>query len=227
MRKADSTNRRRVRQVVPRDRYQRALWLALCALVVVSCLRPPYADYLLLQHAPTLPLLLGVGWWSNRFRPSRASFTMVAAFLALHTIGARYLYSYTPYDDWSQAVFGFRINEACGFTRNHYDRLVHFSYGLLLAVPIREFEIRSLGLRPRLASILAVECILATSAAYELVEWLVAETFTPDYAESFLGQQGDPFDAQRDMALATAGAIVAMVFVRIGRPRQTARDKSL
>jgi len=212
--------------ILPRDRYQRALWFALGVLVVASCVRPPYADYLLLQHAPTVPLMLLVRWWSNRFRPSRASFTLVIAFLALHTIGARYLYSYTPYDDWSQAVFGFRINDVCGFTRNHYDRLVHFSYGLLLAVPIREFEVRYLGLRPRLASILAIECILATSAAYELIEWLVAETFTPDYAESFLGQQGDSFDAQRDMALATAGAIAAMIVVRLSRPRQTARETS-
>lgn len=206
--------------VLPRDGHQRVLWIALGTLVVASCIRPPYADYLLLQHAPTVPLMLLVGWWSNRFRPSRASFTLVVAFLALHTIGARYLYSYTPYDDWCEALFGFRINAVCGFTRNHYDRLVHFSYGLLLAAPIREYEIRTLGLRPRLASILAIECILATSAAYELIEWLVAEAFTPDYAESFLGQQGDPFDAQRDMALATAGAITAIVFTRLGGARR-------
>lgn len=219
MRKANPSDERRSVKVIPYDRFQRACWFALGALLIASCVESPYADYLLLQHAPTVPLMLLVGWWSNRFRPSRPAFVMVAVFLALHTIGARYLYSYTPYDDWSQALFGFRINDACGLTRNHYDRLVHFSYGLLLAGPIREFEIRQLGLRPRLASILAIECILATSAGYELVEWLVAETFTPDYAESFLGQQGDPFDAQRDMALATAGAIVAIVFTRLGSAR--------
>lgn len=91
---------------------------------------------------------------------------------------------------------------------------MHFRYGLLLVSPVREFEIRTLGLRPRLASILPIDCILATSAAYEPVEWLVAETFTPDYAESFLSRQGDPFDAQRDMALATSGAITAIALRR-------------
>lgn len=197
--------------VMPRDPVQRLLFVGLCALLIASCVRPPYADYLLLQHAPTVPLLLLVGWWSNRFQPSRASFTMVIVFLALHTIGARYLYSYTPYDDWCAAVFGFRINDACGFTRNHYDRLVHFSYGLLVVLPIREFEIRTLGLRPRLASILAIECILATSAAYEVLEWLVAITFAPDYAESFIGIQGDVFDPHKDIVLATAGAITAVI----------------
>ena len=79
-----------------------------------------------------------------------------------------------------------------------------------MAVPIQEFQRRYLQLSVGISSILAVECILATSAAYELVEWLVAIVFTPTWAEQFLGQQGDPFDAQKDMALATAGAILSV-----------------
>lgn len=149
------------------------------------------------------------------FPLSRASFTAAIAFLTLHTLGAPYLYSFTPYDDWSQSLLGFRISDLFGFERNHYDRLVHFSYGLLMAVPVREFERRYLGLSAGLASVLAIECILATSAAYELLEWLVAIVFTPDYAESFLGQQGDPFDAQKDMALATAGAITSIGLLQL------------
>ena len=60
-----------------------------------------------------------------------------------------------------------------------------------------------------MSSVLAIECILATSAGYELIEWFVAIVFTPDWAEQFLGQQGDMFDAQKDMALATLGAVVS------------------
>ena len=62
----------------------------------------------------------------------------------------------------------------------------------------------------RLASILAIEFIIAASASYELIEWFVAVVFTPKWADQFLGQQGDIFDAQKDMALATTGAILSI-----------------
>lgn len=210
----------------PHDPYQRRLLVGLFVFLVVSCIAPPYPDYLLMQHVPTVPTALLFGYLTRRYPIGRASFTAVVAFLALHTLGARYLYSYTPYDTWTEMLFGFRITDTFGFTRNHYDRLVHFSYGLLIALPIREFERRHLRLSVGLASVLAIECILATSAAYELVEWLVAVVFTPDYADSFLGQQGDPFDAQKDMALATAGAIVSVGIAMLVERRTCKKEQA-
>jgi len=195
---------------LPRDRVQRAIYLLFLAFFVASCIRPPYVEFLLMQHVPTLLGAALLAWLSNRFVISRASFAALIAFLALHTLGARYLYSYTPYDAWSEWLLGVNITDTFGFQRNHYDRLVHFSYGLLIAVPVQEFERRYLRLSPAVSAVLAVEFILATSAAYELIEWIVAIVFTPRWADQFLGQQGDPFDAQKDMALATAGAIVSV-----------------
>lgn len=205
----------------PRDPVQRWLFLAFVAFFILSCVKPPYLQFLLLQHVPTLPAAFLLVYVANRYSVSRLSFASIILFLALHTLGARYLYSYTPYDDWARGLFGVSISEVFGFERNHFDRLVHFSYGLLLAIPIQEFERRHLGLSSTLASVLAIECILATSAAYELAEWLVAVTFTPDWADSFLGQQGDPFDAQKDMALATAGAIISIAATRFRRYPET------
>jgi len=174
-----------------------------------------------MQHAPTVLGGLLLTFLANRFDISCLSFASVTLFLCLHSLGARYLYSYVPYDQWSQQLLGINISEIFGFERNHYDRFVHFSYGLLIVVPIQEFERRYLRLSHAIASLLAVECILATSAAYELLEWLVAIVFTPTWAEQFLGHQGDPFDAQKDMALATAGAIfsvaTAMLLIRARR----------
>jgi putative membrane protein len=177
-----------------------------------------------MQHAPTVLGGILLAYTANRFAISRVSFTSVALFLALHTIGARYLYSYTPYDDLTEALFGVNITEHFGFKRNHYDRLVHFSYGLLMAVPVQEFERRHLKLSVALSSVLAIECIIATSASYEMIEWLVAVIFTPDWADQFLGQQGDLFDAQKDMALATAGAllsILALAMKNRGQPNKS------
>jgi putative membrane protein len=201
---------------LPKDRVQQVLFLVLLAVFFGSCIAPPYREFLLMQHAPTVLGGLLLGWTSNRFKISRLSFASITLFLCLHSVGARYLYSYTPYDAWSEQLFGISISEMFSFQRNHYDRFVHFCYGLLLAVPIQEFERRYLKLSVGIASLLAVECILATSAAYELAEWLVAVVFTPTWAEQFLGHQGDPFDAQKDMALATAGATLSVAVPLFG-----------
>src|SRR5436189_3265102 len=148
-------------KLLPRDRYQQALFLLFLVFFAVSCVDPPYLQFLLMQHVPTIVAVLLLGYWSNRFPISRVSFTSIILFLALHTLGARYLYSYVPYDAWSERLLGINITQTFGFRRNHYDRLVHFSYGLLLAVPIQEFEHRHLRLSLVLSSVLAIECILA------------------------------------------------------------------
>ena len=163
-----------------------------------------------MQHVPTVLAALLLAYLSSRFVIGRWSFSSIILFLCLHTLGARYLYSYVPYDVWSEKLLGVTVSEVFGFQRNHYDRVVHFSYGLLLAVPVQEFERRYLRLSKVMSSLLALEFILATSAGYELLEWMVAVVFTPRWADQFLGQQGDIFDAQKDTALATAGAMVSI-----------------
>jgi len=199
-------------ELVPRDPFQKLLFTLFLCVFAVSCINPPYLQFMLMQHVPTVLVTILLGIASNRFLISRFSFASIILFLCLHTLGARYLYSYVPYDRWSEAMLGLNISEYFGFVRNHYDRVVHFSYGLLLAVPILEFERRYFQLSVNVSAALAVECILATSAAYELAEWAVAVVFAPEWAESFLGQQGDPFDAHKDMALATTGALVSVAF---------------
>jgi putative membrane protein len=196
--------------LLPQERSQRAFFLAFLLVFTGSCIHPPYRQFLLMQHVPTMLAGLLLVYLSNRFVISTLSFASIILFLCLHTVGARYLYSYTPYDEWSRILLGTSISEVFGFERNHYDRFVHFSWGLLMAVPIQEFERRYLKLSPAASSVLAVEFVLATSAAYELLEWLVAVVFTPEWADQFLGMQGDIFDAQKDTALATLGAVLSM-----------------
>lgn len=194
-------------ETLSHDRYKQVILLLFCLFFVGSCINPPYRDYLLMQHVPTVLAAALLAYLANRFAISRFGFTLIIVFLVMHTLGARYLYSYVPYDAWCERLLGINITEKFGFRRNHYDRLVHFSYGLLLVIPIQEFERRHLMLSAGLAFVLAIECIVATSAVYEIIEWLVAVVYTPQQADSFLGQQGDIFDAQKDMALAGAGAV--------------------
>ena len=194
---------------------QRILFILFLAAFAGSWVRPPYLQFLLMQHVPTFLAACLLVYLSNRFVISRLSFASIVLFLCLHTLGARYLYSYTPYNDWSEWLLGINITETFGFDRNHYDRVVHFSFGLLMAVPIQEFERRYLKLSLAISSVLAIECILATSAGYELLEWAIAVVFTPEWADNFLGQQGDVFDAQKDTALATGGAVISICVMAV------------
>jgi putative membrane protein len=123
------------------------------------------------------------------------------------------LYSYVPYDDWSERLFGYRITDQFGFTRNHYDRLVHLMFGLLLIVPAWRFARQFVGTTTWWSAVFAFSAIMAASAVYEVFEWLVAMIMAPDWAESYNGQQGDPWDAQRDMALAGLGAVLGLVSI--------------
>ena len=120
-------------------------------------------------------------------------------------MGAHYTYSLVPYDAWVEALTGRTLSSLTGWERNHFDRLVHFSYGLLLAYPAREVFLRVADVRGFWGYYLPLDVVMATSMLYELIEWGAASVFGGDLGVAYLGTQGDPWDAQKDMALATAG----------------------
>jgi putative membrane protein len=144
------------------------------------------------------------------FRLSRVSYTLIFAFLMLHEIGAHYTYTLVPYDDWCRRFLGFSPDDVFGLERNHYDRLIHFFYGLLFAYPIREMFLRVVNVRGFWGYALPLDVTMSTSMIYELIEWGVAVTFGGDMGQSYLGTQGDVWDAHKDMALASLGAFVSM-----------------
>jgi len=147
---------------------------------------------------------------SRRALPlSRISYTTIFAFLVLHTIGAHYTYSLVPWQDWIHALTA-GAAQGPPADRNHFDRFVHFAYGLLLAYPIREVFLRVAELRGFWGYFFPLNVTLSTSVLYELAEWAAAELFGGDLGIAFLGTQGDVWDAQKDMALAGAGATIAM-----------------
>lgn len=139
------------------------------------------------------------------------SYTLIILFLAVHEVGAHYTYSEVPYDEWSKALLGVSLNEALGWERNHFDRAVHFLYGLLLAYPIREVFLRVADVRGFWGYFLPLDLTMSTSMLYELFEWLAAEVFGGDLGMTYLGTQGDVWDAHKDMALASVGALIAML----------------
>lgn len=145
------------------------------------------------------------------FAFSNASYFLMILFFSLHTIGAHYTYSTTPIDAL--------LNEMFHFERNHYDRIVHFSFGLLLAYPIFEFLTRVARFQPGWSYAVTVITVLSAGAFYELIEMWVAKIVAPEIGTMFLGTQGDEWDTQQDMALALYASIIAMAVTAFIRPR--------
>lgn len=163
----------------------------------------------------------------ERLPLSRISYTAIFLFLSLHLIGAHYTYAKVPYDQWFKSLTGTTLNEFAGFQRNHFDRLVHFSFGLLLAYPIREVFLRVADVRGFWGYYLPLDVTMATSMLFELIEWGAAELFGGDLGAAYLGTQGDIWDAQKDMAMAMLGAVIAMLVtatINIWLQRDFARE---
>lgn len=173
---------------------------------------------------------LAVALWATRLTVplSKASSTTLFAFLCLHEVGAHYTYPGVPYDAWFAALTGGTLEGALGLERNHFDRLVHLAFGLLLTQPIREVLMRTSPLRGRWTYWLAVAVSMAASSGYEVAEWWVAALFGGDLGAAFLGAQGDEWDAQKDMGLAALGAMLAMtVATNVDHTRERAAASSV
>jgi putative membrane protein len=201
----------------------RLLLVALVAVaLVVSLIDAPYPSDQALQHVPTVIALALLAWSTRRAALSTPSTACLVAFLGVHILGARYVYTMVPYERWLRELFGFSAGEAFGFRRNHYDRLAHFAYGLLLVLPVNEVLARRTGLSAPWRLALGSALILATSGLYEVFEWALTMRVAPDRAERYNGQQGDLWDAQKDMALAALGALAGSAWVALRRPRSIA-----
>jgi putative membrane protein len=193
---------------------QKRLLGALLVLLLVAQIDQPYPEVALLQHLPTMLLLIASPALLRRWPLSIAALACIVAFMALHTLGGRYAYSNVPYDDWARALTGTTLSDAFGWGRNHYDRLVHFAFGALSVVPVAEVARRWGGLGRRGAALTVLGWVLAISALYEIFEWLLTIAAAGETADRYNGQQGDIWDAQKDMALATLGAIMVLPFGR-------------
>jgi putative membrane protein len=202
------------------NRTQSVLWLLVGAAMALSWIHAPYPREMYLQHIPTVAALIGWPILARRFPLSNLAMTCLAAFLLLHVLGARYLYSNVPYDAWTERLFGFEITRRFGFRRNHFDRLVHFAFGVLWVRPVWEVCVRHLRVPRRFAYYAAFEFVLAFSMLYELVEWGLSIALAGPDADAYNGQQGDMWDAQKDMSLALFGAALALLVLLITRKKR-------
>jgi putative membrane protein len=184
------------------------------AAALLSLLDTPYPELAPLQNLPTLAVLAALVMALRRWPMPNGAVACIVVFLMLHTLGGRYIYSYVPYDDWARAVGLPAPGDMLGLKRNCYDRLVHFSFGLLLVWPIAQWLACHGGVRSGLALYVAVEFIFAASALYEIFEWLLTIVMAGQAAD-YNGQQGDMWDSQKDMACAATGAILNAILLKL------------
>ena len=197
---------------------------ALFAVVWIALAIAPWhrADWAL-ENALVAVFVVAVALTYRKLTLSRISYTLIFVFLCLHEVGAHYTYAEVPYDQWWRSLTGSTFNRLVGWERNNFDRVIHFSYGLLLAYPIREVFWRVAQARGFWSYFLPLDITMSTSMMFELFEWAAAEVFGGDLGQAYLGTQGDVWDAHKDMALASAGALAAML-ITYGINRALQRD---
>jgi putative membrane protein len=189
-------------------RYPLGLLAAFLAMWLALAIHPVFRKDWLLENIIVFVAIPLFVLTARRLRFSDFAYTCLFAFFVLHAIGAHYTYSLVPYGDWWQALGGSALEG-----RNHYDRFVHFIYGLLVT-PAAVEVFAHYGRFPRTWAFLVPWMFMAGHAViYELIEFGAAVAFGGDLGQAYLGTQGDVWDSQKDMALALAGTTVTLILL--------------
>jgi putative membrane protein len=205
----------RVGHPIRGNRYLQALALGYALVFAWSAYAPKYPRDWWLEMALAFVFLATLISTHRRFVFSNFSYTLIALFLSLHTYGAHYTYAESVFGDWLKAELG--------LARNHYDRIVHFCFGLLLFYPARELGRRVLHLRGGWSYAVPWLTMLALSGGYEIVESWTARIVSPELGTAYLGTQGDEWDAQKDMSLANSGSLISLTLAALYQ-RRTGRE---
>lgn len=179
-------------------------------IFVATWINPIYPIEQALHSSLTVIGFYILWWYHKNNQMTDKDFFLIVLFISIHSIAARWLYTNTPYNQWIQSLFGFSLNQQLGWKRNHIDRLVHFLYGFCFTPSIVSYVINKYKQSLKNGFYVAVALIMLTSLWYEWFEWLIAILLSDKNAESYNGQQGDIWDAHKDMLIATVGSLVWM-----------------
>ena len=199
------------------NRFLQVMCVAMAVVILVTGYRPEKVFDWWLENVAALAFLAALGITYRRLPLSDLSYLLILVYLSFHEWGAEYKYSDVPLGEWMKPWLH--------TTRNHYDRVMHFSYGLLLAYPMQEWFMRVAGVTSHWRYLLPVESTLAFSACYEMLEAFAASVLTPERGEEFVGMQGDIWDSQKDMFMAGLGAVTAMIVIALLRRLRSRRQE--
>ena len=194
---------------------KKAAFIGVLTVFALTWVKPLWPVEQALHSSLTVLGLAGLWWVDRRWPLGSGAFAAICGFIAIHCVAARWLYSNVPYEAWLQAAIGWSPGEAFGWQRNHFDRLIHFLYGVCLTPALLQLARHAWpALRTRQAFALAVMAVMCSSLVYEWLEWAIALLMSPEAAEAYNGQQGDMWDAHADMLLATLGSLLLWPLAR-------------
>jgi putative membrane protein len=141
----------------------------------------------------------------NKFKLTELLYFLLFIHFVILIYGGMYTYANTPLGNY--------VRDTLSLSRNPYDRLGHFAQGFIPAIVIRELFIRIAEFKTgKLFNTAIILSCMGISAGYEIIEWLSA-VILGDGANEFLGMQGDVWDTQWDMFLATVGSSLSLIFL--------------
>ena len=186
-------------------RYPLGLLAAYGAIWFALAIDPVFRKDWLLENAIVFVAIPLFVLTARRLRFSDFAYSCLFVFFVFHAIGAHYTYSLVPYADWWQSIGGAALEG-----RNHYDRAVHFLYGLLVTpAAVEIFAHYGRYARPW-AYLLPCMFMAGHSVVYETIEFAAALAFGGELGQAYLGTQGDIWDSQKDMALALLGTTIML-----------------
>lgn len=174
-----------------------------CIVWIIMAIDPKYPDDWLLENVLVFLIFPFIVWMDLKHIYSLSSIIFLLIFASLHSLGSHYTYAEMEHFDI--------ISQFFAFERNHFDRLVHFLFGLLLFKILFEMSTTHIT-NIKTALLFTFTLVVSISALYEIVEWLAAALLYPELGIAFLGIQGDVWDAQKDTLLAILGAMINIVF---------------
>lgn len=189
------------------------LWLSLYfAVLIWSAIAPKDYPTWWLEVLPALIGLVVLALTYKRFPLTPLLYGLILIHCIILMVGGHYTYAEVPLFDW--------IRDTFGQSRNNYDKVGHLAQGFVPVMIARELLIRKQIVNGEgWLHFLCVCFVLAFSAFYELIEWLVA-VIAGGSAEAFLGTQGYVWDTQSDMLWALIGGISALILLKNWHNRQ-------
>lgn len=170
---------------------------------IIMAINPKYPQDWLLENVLIFIFFPFVIWMDKRHNYTLLSIIFLLIFTSLHSLGSHYTYAEMEHFNV--------ITQFFGFERNHFDRLVHFLFGLLTFRILFEMITPS-TVTTKTALIFTFTMVVSISTCYEILEWLAAAILHPELGMAFLGTQGDVWDAQKDTISAMLGALTNVTF---------------
>jgi len=194
--------------------FKKTLVVIFVVIWIALAINPVNPGIWALENILVVTVFPVVLWLDRRYSFNNLTYLSLTAFVILHLFGANLTYNHMTYFIWYSDWFGWE--------RNYYDQFIHFLFGLMVFVPFFEVFYHQ-GISRRLSYLLAFLFISSIGAGYEILEWLAMEVFCPNTQEACFQAltQGDIWDAQKDMAFAVIGALLALVLHSIWGKKST------